>query len=189
MRKIIFKFAALFVLAGGGYLIHGGVSTEAAFACWETAYNRWMACDNGYSNTLNQYANQSNYCSTNSANNCSAIANSYCSQQANTSCSGNPDPACYNNAYNSCYMPYYQSCYTNDYNTCINNVNSAYSNRGNAYGSCLGFEGNGGNCIEEMDECEIARDRVSACNSLYVGIENSDALNTCLNNSGISQCE
>mgnify|MGYP001478852718 CR=1 FL=1 len=75
------------------------------------------------------------------------------------------------------------------YNSCMTQDWAAYNSRGSTYGTCIGLEGNGNNCIEQLEGCDPARDRAAACNGLYSGSEDGDALSVCLNNSGIWQCQ
>lgn len=184
------RSAMLVVFVLSGCFIYLDTPAEAALDCWQQAYNKWTGCDNAYSNTVYTYNNMNAYCSNNAANICSASANSYCSQQATTACQGNPDPQCYTNSYNGCYLSQYQSCHTQTTTQCATNVQNAYNNRGNSYGSCLGIEGNFGNCIEQVDGgCLLAQDRVTACYATYTGSEDGDALQLCILNSGIGQCQ
>lgn len=140
------------LIAAGGFLYLTPSSEASVLSCWEQAYNKWMGCDGAYVNTKSTYADGDNYCENNAANTCSATANTYCTNQANSSCTGNPNPQqCFNNAYNSCYLPQYQNCHTSTKVQCLQNLQTAYNNRGNSYQSCLGFEGNYGNCVEELE--------------------------------------
>ncbi len=190
MKRVISRFTILLILAAAGFLIYNESPVKAA-SCWETAYSKWTACDNGYSNTTYQQATVNSYCLNNTASICAADADSFCASQANANCTNNSNPnQCYNNNYNSCYSSRYQSCHTETELQCRSNINDAYNNRNNTYSSCLGFEGNGNNCIEQIaDSCQQARDRASSCNSVYNGSEDSDALSICLENSGVSQCQ
>lgn len=192
MKRIIRKLTILVFLVTAGFLIADRNPTSYAMtSCWEIAFDRWNTCDNAYSNTVSNHTMINNYCDTNTASNCSATAHSYCDAQANSACSSSPTPqTCYNQSYNNCYMSQYQSCHTTTQQQCYDNVNNAYDNRGNAYASCMGFEGNGGNCIEQMDQCDIARQRRDQCNLSYnQDPDYYDGYYTCLANSGIWQCE
>lgn len=190
MKRLLMRFAVLAVITVTGCFLYMDKPTEAASSCWQQAYNKWTGCDNAYSNTVYTFNNINGHCLNNASTVCSASAHSFCQQQANTACQGNPDPQCYNNSYNGCYMSQYQSCHTQTIIQCQTNVENAYNNRGNAYGSCLGFEGNYGNCIEQLDgECSLARDRALACANTFSGEDDWDAKNTCILNSGIHLCE
>ena len=190
MKRIIWKFVTLLILIMTGFLFQDNSPVKAA-SCWEMAYNKWMSCDNAYSNNINQHADINNYCANNSASNCSATAGNYCSGQASTTCASDPNYSmCYNNSYSSCYLPAYQSCHTETELECRDNVDTAYNNRGSAYASCLGFEGNANNCVEQIAGfCQEANNRAAICSNLYSGSEDYDAYYTCRANSGIDQCQ
>lgn len=190
MKKLLMRFSMLFVLVMTGVLGYFDAPAFGAFDCGMAAYNKWSGCDSAYSTTLYTYHTRVNYCDNNASTVCSAIAHNYCHQQATGACQGNSNPSCYNSSYNGCYMSQYQSCHTQTNAQCHDNVGNAYNNRGNAYGSCLGIEGNYGNCIEQLDgECTTARGRAQACNDLYPGLENMEARATCILNSGVDRCE
>lgn len=161
MKKVISRLATLSVMITAGFLLYNDLPVKAA-SCWETAYNKWQNCDNNYSATLttHYYSPQT------------------CAATAQNSCQHHPPGT-----------PAYNSCYNAAYTACIAQDQQNYDNRGSSYGSCLGFEGNGGNCVEQLESCDPARDRASACNGLYAGSEDGEALSTCLNNSGIYQCQ
>lgn len=195
MKRIMLKFATLLVLVTAGFLVNDNSPVKAA-SCWETAYNKWMSCDNSYSNTVYQHTyvdnnNNNIYCQNNSTSNCSASAANFCSSQASTTCANDPNySTCYNNSYSSCYLPAYQSCHTSTYDECATNVETRYNNRGSAYVSCLGAEGNATSCVEQLAGfCQDANDRAASCSNLYSGSEDYDAYNTCRANSGIDRCQ
>lgn len=191
MKRIVLKLATLAVLIGSGtFLISSEPAAAALTSCWESAYNKWNACDGAYSNTVTTY-HDSSYCTTRSASECSEIANSYCSSQAATTCSGNSNyQSCYNNAYTSCHGAAYGNCFNTHNSACLSDNESSYNNRSNNYASCLGVEGNLGNCIEQMQNgCDAAQSRVYVCAAVYADSEDADAYWTCRSNSGIDQCQ
>lgn len=173
-------------------LIWGGHErpTIASLDCAMNVYNKWNNCDNAYSTTRNNFQSMGTYCATNTASNCSVTAATYCTNIANTTCSSSSNPQqCFATAYNSCYLSQYQSCYTGNMIECQNNVTSSYNNRGSSYSSCLGMEGNFGNCVQTVDFCPNAQSRANECLALYQGLDDYDAYSTCLANSGINQCQ
>ena len=191
MKRIIWKLASLLILGAAGFFVSDSPTAFAMPSCWEVVFDRWTTCDNAFFNTVSNHTMINHYCGTNTATNCSVTAHSYCDAQANSACASNSNPQkCYNASYNNCYMPQYESCHTTTHQQCLDNVNNAYNNRGNSYVACLGFEGNGGNCIEQFDQCDIARQRRDQCNIIYnQDPDYYDGYYTCLANSGIWQCE
>jgi hypothetical protein len=172
------------ILTITSYFINADFSAAApapVMACWEQAFNKWSTCDGAYSNTRYLQATSSTYCASNSAATCSVTSSSYCSSQASTTCANNPNPStCYNNAYNNCYTPQYQTCHTQTQADCVDNINTAYDNRGSDYGSCMGIEGNLGNCIEQMEDvCTDAINRAYSCATIYGDPEDADAYSAC----------
>lgn len=190
MKRMISRLGTLLVLLTAGCYLYAS-SPIAAISCWEQAYNKWMGCDGAYVNTKNLYMDRGYYCANNAATTCSTSANTFCTAQATNSCSGHPDPQqCYNSAYSNCYLSQYQSCHTSTEVQCLQNVENAYNGRGNSYFSCLGIEGNYGNCVEEVEfSCVEAQNRAAACYSVYSGIDDGEASATCRANSGIDQCQ
>jgi hypothetical protein len=78
---------------------------------------------------------------------------------APTTCAASAASACPNDV----------PCYTAHYNACIAADQTNYNNRGDAYSSCIGVEGNAGYCIENIEDihCELAFNRVQWCASIY----------------------
>ena len=192
MKRLLVKLLSFSILVATGWFTYYGMPSQAAtLSCWEQAYNKWMGCDGAYLNTRYLYLDGNNYCTNNAATTCSATANTFCTTQASTSCTNDPNPQqCQNTAYNNCYPSQYQSCHTTTTIECLDNLLQAYNNRGNAYQTCLGFEGNYGNCIEEVEfSCVEAQSRASACNSVYADADDGSAQATCRANSGIDQCQ
>ncbi len=190
MKRILVRFSMLAVLVATGSFLYLETPADASaveMACWEQAYNKWMNCDTAYSNTLTQYDLSPTTCANSATTACTADANTYCLAQATSQCNG--DPVCENTVFTGCYSGRYNSCYSAANTSCMANAQTAYNNRGTAYGSCLGIEGNFGNCIEQVDGgCMLAQDRVATCAALYQGIDNYDAYSTCITASGINRC-
>ena len=162
MKRVILRLVTLLIMVTAGVVFYYDTPVQAA-ACWEQVYARWQSCDNNYASTqtAHYYAPQT----------CANTAQNSCQQYQ----PGTP-------AYDACYDPIYNSCRTQD--------NQNYNNRGSSYGSCIGIEGNASNCIEQLaDGCDRARDRASACYYLYPNSDDADAYSTCLNDSGIGQCQ
>lgn len=190
MKRLLVRFSMLGVLVMTGWFLYLDKPVSGAFDCGMAAYNKWQGCDNAYSSTVYIYNNMGSYCDNNSANVCSVAAHSFCQQQATTACQGNPDPACYNSTDNACYWDRYQSCNTQTTVLCHDNVQNAYSNRGNAYGSCMSAGANYSTCIEQLDgECSVARSRAQECAIIYAGEDDWGAKSTCILNSGVHLCE
>ena len=205
MKRILLKFLTLAILLTAGILFQTSTTVEAAanLSCWEKAFNQFMTCDNAYYNTRNNFGTANsriNYCNGQPSHQCSAIANSYCTSQANSSCAQYIDnasgtnnsnyQACYNQSYSSCYMSRYQFCAQQDFLKCMSDAEKSYDARGSDFAHCLsGPEGNASICVEQMEHCPNAQQRASECYSQYGSSEDSEARNTCLNNSGIWQCQ
>lgn len=166
MKRVILRLATLLVMVAAGVVFYYDSPVQAA-ACWEQVYARWQTCDNNYSNTFTAHY----------------FAPQTCASTAQNSCQQHPQGS---SAYNSCYATYNSSCITQDQQN--------YNNRGSAYGSCIGIEGNIGNCVEQLQfTCDDARFRAATCDNLYGygNGENADgeAYSACINNSGIGQCQ
>jgi hypothetical protein len=172
-------FVVLF-LTVGSLFFYLDRPVSGAFDCATTVYNKWSTCDTAYSNTASQYSNRTSYCVANAPSTCPAISESTCDFLAIGHCANDPNPqACYDLDYAAC-------CKSASEAACEATLAANYNNRGNSYFSCMGFEGNFGNCIEEVaDFCLDAQNRVSECSSIYPGFENSSARSTCIANSGI----
>jgi len=161
MKRVIIRFTVLMILITTGCFLYAS-SPAAVTSCWETTYNKWQGCDNSYASTQTSHFYAQQTCTTLAQNNC---------QQYQIG------------------SPAYSSCFDTALNACILQDQQNYDNRGSSYGTCLGIEGNGNNCIEQLESCDPARDRAAACNGVYFGSEDGDALTTCLNNSGFNQCQ
>jgi hypothetical protein len=185
MKRLVLRFAALAVLVLSGALLFSNQLPSRASSrtsCWEDAYNKWNECDGAYSNTVGTYDIQGSYCTWENTTTCSSADNTTCNATATAACTNSPNPsACFDAAHDSC-------CSSHNYNNCITTVNDNYSNRNNAYTSCLGMEGNLGNCIEQMQNgCDSAASRVSICATIYA--EDYEAYTICRANTGIDQCQ
>lgn len=190
MKRMLSRIGTLLVLLGTGCFLYAS-SPVAVLSCWEQAYNKWMGCDGGYFNTKYQYQDRTGYCTNTAAGACSSSTQASCNTHATNACSSDPDPvACYNYAYNTCYSTQYPACYDATEYNCLLSITNTYNNRGNAYSSCLGMEGNYGNCVEEVEfSCSEAQSRSAACLSAYADSEDYSAYSTCVANSGINQCQ
>jgi len=190
MKRMIARLAILLTLSGTGFFLYSSPQA-AVISCWEKAYNKWTTCDGAYSNTKNTYSDRSNYCSDNASNTCSSSSSAFCTTQANNACSNDPNPQqCFNNQYNSCYLSQYQSCHTQTTADCLTNVQNAYDNRNNSYSTCLGIEGNYGNCVEELAfSCVDAQNRASDCYTVFGESDDGGAQSTCRTNSGVDNCQ
>ncbi len=169
MKRLMVRFAALAVITLTGCFLYLDSPAIAAMDCATAVYNKWNTCDNSYSNTAGQYA----------------IRQAYCVQNAPAECPAAAEPSC-------AALPsseYANCCLASSRSACEATISANYENRGSSYFSCMGFEGNFGNCIEQVaDFCLEAQGRVSTCNSIYEGLDNSEARSTCIANSGINQC-
>jgi len=169
MKRILVRFSILVVLVVTGCFLYLDVPVSGAGDCAMTVYSKWMSCDNSYANTAQQYAIREQYCWMNAPSTCP-------NAQTEIFCAANPS------TYTSC-------CMAASLAACDANITSTYDNRGSSYSSCMGIEGNFGNCIEQVaDFCLDAQNRVSVCLSVYDGEDNSEARSTCIANSGINQC-
>lgn len=126
-------------------------------------------------------------CWTTAVNTWMGCDNAYSGTQNNhfyaaTTCAAAASAACPNDP----------TCYANTYNACIAADNTAYSNRGSAYSSCIGVEGNASYCIESIEDihCELAFNRVQWCAIDYCpdGINCEPAYLECVMASGASMC-
>lgn len=169
MKRLLTRLTTLIVMTLTGWMIYADTPASAAQDCATAVYDKWNTCDNGYSNTAQQYA----------------IRVSYCEQNAPATCPPAAEPGC------AALPPseYATCCLAASRAACEATVSANYDNRGSAYFTCLGIgEGNLGNCIEQIDICPAAHDRAAMCNLIYEESEDWDARNTCLANSGINQC-
>lgn len=132
-----------------------------------------MSCDNSYANTVQTYAIKTPFCELNAPSVCPYSSVAACESQ----CGSNQNQPCYDNC-----------CTIASRAACEATVTANYGNRGSSYFSCMGFEGNLGNCVEQMEICPAAHGRYAECNTMYEGLDNADARNTCITNSGINQC-
>jgi hypothetical protein len=100
---------------------------------------------------------------------------SNCATQANNACPNDPYPS---------------SCYVTQYNACVTADQSRYDNRGNTYNNCMGSEGTGSTCVEQLSgTCSLANDRAATCSNLYSGSEDYEAFDKCRAESGIDRCQ
>lgn len=192
MKKLIVKLASLSVLITAGWVLYVDVPSEAAtLSCWEQAYNKWMGCDGAYFNTKNLYQDRSTYCDNTAAQSCVISVGNTCNSAANTNCANDADPqVCAQLYYATCYAATYPSCHSSAEYSCLISVTNSYDNRGNAYSTCLGMEGNYGNCIEQPEfSCTDAQNRALSCASVYSGSDDGSAYWTCRANSGIDLCQ
>lgn len=127
-----------------------------------------MSCDNSYANTVQTYAIKTPFCEQNAPAVCPYASVAYCQSRPPSE-------------YDAC-------CLSASRSACEATVTANYGNRGSSYFSCMGLEGNLGNCVEQMEICPAAHGRYAECNTMYEGLDNADARNTCITNSGINQC-
>lgn len=190
MKRIVFKFFVLSVLVTGSMFIFETQQSAAANSCWESAYNKWNQCDGAYGATSSNYATRHDQCDNSAQISCAQSTQSTCSAHANTVCGSNSGSQCWGTAYNSCYQSTFQTCYTGTYNSCSNERVDSYAARYNNYSSCLGFEGDLGNCIEQMEDgCTAAQNRLYVCGAMYSGPDDGDAYQICRTASGINRCQ
>lgn len=110
MKRIMLKFATLFVLVAAGFLIQDNTPVKAT-SCWEAAYSKWQGCENGYSTIKYNHI----------------YADSNCVTQATNECASDPNPsACYSTQYSACIAAE-QSTYDNrgfTYADCMGSENT-----------------------------------------------------------------
>lgn len=173
MKRLVVRFSLLTVLFAGVVFFYMETSVTCGPDCAMSVFTKWNSCDNSYSETSQQYALRVSYCELN--------APSVCPDQSSAtlcgdSCNGNQQ------CFDTC-------CLAASRSACQATLTMNYNNRGSSYFSCMGLGGNFGNCIEQVaDFCVEAQNRVSICNAMYEGLENSEARSTCVANSGIDHC-
>src|SRR5690606_5492948 len=135
-RRVLIRFSMLAVLMIAGGVLYLDTNASASGDCAMTVFNKWMACDNSYAGTAQLYAIRTPHCVQTAPSTCPPAAEEFCASLPPWDYAG--------------------CCLAASRAACEATISTNYDNRGSSYFSCMGFEGNLGNCVEQMDICTDA---------------------------------
>ena len=161
MKKIIIRFFGLAVVFCMMAVIWSeNVQFAKTVGCAEQLYQRWDTCDTNYSSKRVAYRSSPASC------------NQTCNEIYNPT--AYPDWNQRNNLIQGCNE------------MCNRNAEQTFISDQNNYGTCLS---NAPNCREELDFCDIARDRFSQCGQFIDQGDEMNAYMNCRSSSGIDLCQ